>query len=296
MKETATYLGYRAAWRLTRLMPAAAARRLFDVGADRAYRSDGPGVRRLRDNLRRVVGSDPAILEPTVAEGMRSYARYWREVFRLPSTSNQRLLDTMHVDNADLLRAAYDAGNGAIVALPHAGNWDHAGAWAALSGYQLVSVAERLKPERLYHAFLEYRRSLGIEILPTTGGAQSPIDTLAARLRAGGLVVLLADRDLSSRGIPVRFCNDTIRIPPGPALLALRTGAPLFTANLWYTDEQTIARLDPVDLADGDSATEIVAGTCQRIADQFTAGISAHPADWHMLQRVFVPAPARETR
>src|SRR5690606_6127599 len=122
------------------------------------------------------------------------------------------------------------AGRGVIVALPHSGNWDAAGAWVAAHGWPLTTVAERLKPEGLYQRFVAFRNRLGIEIIPTTGSERPPIDLLTERLRAGYVVPLLADRDLSARGVEVTFFGGRTRMPVGPALLALRTGAPLYVA------------------------------------------------------------------
>lgn len=293
MTNRLTELAFGAGWRVTRALPQPVARRLFTYGADRAYRQNGAGVQRLRDNLCRVVGADYPELDDLVARAMRSYARYWMEAFRLPSLGHARIINSISVENADLLKATYEQGNGAIVALPHAGNWDHAGAWACLSGYQLSTVAERLKPEALYQRFLEYRRSLGMEILPATGGERPPLEVLIDRLRSGGLVVLLADRDISSKGLEVSFFGGRIRVPAGPALLALRTGAPLFTAALWYEDDRTRVRVEgPLDLAGVNSASspsrEAVTAVCQQIVDRFAVGIAEHPQDWHMLQRLWL--------
>ena len=116
----------------------------------------------------------------------------------------------------------------------HMGNWDHAGAWATLTGVPVVTVAERLQPERLYERFVAYRQGLGMEILPLTGGESDLLDTLSARLRAGRLVPLLADRDLRASGIEVDLLGEATRMPPGPALLALRTGAALHPVSIWH--------------------------------------------------------------
>jgi KDO2-lipid IV(A) lauroyltransferase len=184
---------------------------------------------------------------------------------------------------------------GTVIALPHGGNWDAAGAWVAANGWPITTVAERLRPERMYERFLEFRRGLGMEILPTTGGARPPIDVLAERVAAGSVVPLLADRDLSSRGVEVTFFGGRARMPPGPALLALRTGAPLYVAHMWYEPERPVAQLDgPIEMpADGPLAGRVREVT-QRVADRLATGIARHPADWHMLQRLWLADAAVE--
>jgi KDO2-lipid IV(A) lauroyltransferase len=172
-----------------------------------------------------------------------------------------------------------------VVALPHAGNWDHAGSYFCSQGIPLVTVVERLKPEKLFLKFLEYRQKIGMEALPLDGRVMG---TLASRLREGKLVALVADRDLSRSGIDVKFFDGTARMPAGPALLALRTGADLITAYVSYTETGIHIDFRKVFIADGETESERVAKTVQLCANNFAAGISAHPQDWHMLQRIWV--------
>jgi phosphatidylinositol dimannoside acyltransferase len=220
--------------------------------------------------------------------GLRSYARYWQEAFRLPSWPRERIMD-FRLDDDHLLFDAYAAGRGVVVALSHAGNWDHAGAWACLNGFRLSTVAERLRPEELYQRFVAYRESLGMEILPLTGGRRPPIDELADRVADGRLVVLLADRDLSARGVPVSFFGGRTKMPVGPALLALRTGAPLLVMNGWYEPGLTRGRMyGPLELPTAGNAAERAAAATQRIADVLAEGIGEHPTDWHTLQRLWL--------
>ncbi|GLY24023.1 phosphatidylinositol mannoside acyltransferase [Micromonospora sp. NBRC 101691] len=287
-------LGYVAGWRLVRALPGPVAATIFRAGADRAHRAGGAGTARLAANLRRVVGPDlpEAELDELVRQGLRSYARYWLEAFRLPSRSHEQLLAGFRlVHGHDLLAADVAAGRGAVVALPHAGNWDAAGAWVAAQGWPITTVAERLRPEAVYERFLAFRRGLGMEILPTHGGERPPFEILVERLGAGHVVPLLADRDLSARGVEVTFFGGRTRMPAGPALLALRTGAPLYVATMWYEPDAPCASIEgPLELPDPDSGPldQRARLLTQRIADGLAAGIARHPEDWHMLQRMWL--------
>ncbi|MGC4893600.1 phosphatidylinositol mannoside acyltransferase [Micromonospora sp. DT31] len=287
-----TEAGFVAGWRLVRALPRPVAAAAFRVGADRAHRRDGAATRRLRANLRRVVGPElpEAELDALVRAGLRSYARYWMEAFRLPGLSRAEILAGFHLDGQELLAADVAAGRGAVVALPHAGNWDAAGAWVAATGWPMTTVAERL-PKGVYERFVTFREGLGMEILPNTGGPRPAFDVLVDRLRAGFVVPLLADRDLSARGVEVDFFGSRTRMPAGPALLAVRTGAPLYVASLWYEPDIACASIDgPLPLPDPDSAPldARVRAVTQRIADGLAAGIARHPQDWHMLQRMWL--------
>ena len=186
---------------------------------------------------------------------------------------------------------AIEAKKGVIVALPHAGNWDHAGAYFCAKGIPLVTVAERLKPEKLFLKFLAYRQAMGMEVLPLDDRV---IGTLAQRLRQGALVALVADRDLSASGIDVDFFNARARMPAGPALLALKTQAPLITAFVSYTETGIHIEFRSVTIPnvgeEGAKVQEIV----QITAKHFQDGISQTPQDWHMLQRIWIDSDFRE--
>ncbi|BCJ55659.1 lipid A biosynthesis lauroyl acyltransferase [Actinoplanes sp. NBRC 14428] len=294
MKDRLTELGYAAGWRLVRVLPLRAARAIFDAGADRAARGNGPGTQRLRRNLRQVVGPamSDADLEDLVRAGLRSYARYWMEAFRLPSQSREQFLTDFHLEQADELHAVMAEGKGMILALPHVANWDAAAAWLVSSGHRMITVAERLKPEGLFERFVAYREKLGMEVVPLTGGPP-PLDVLAEKATQGYAVALLADRDLSARGVEVEFFGGRTRMPAGPALLALRTGAPLYAADLFFTDERTAGRIRRIELATEGALDARVRETTQRMARAFEIGIAEHPQDWHMLQKMWLNQSAR---
>ncbi|MGY0236204.1 phosphatidylinositol mannoside acyltransferase [Longispora urticae] len=280
--------GYTAGWRIVRALPGPVASGLFRAGADRAARRRGPGVQRLEANLRRVAapGTD---IDALVRAGMRSYARYWMEAFRLPSRSRAQILDGFRLEGGETLIQHGKAGEGAVVALPHGGNWDAAGAWAAASGIPLTTVAERLKPEGLYRKFLEFRESLGMSIIPERGGDRPPVEVLVERVQAGHLVPLLADRDLSRRGVEVTFFGGRTRMPAGPALLALRTGAPLYTVSMWYEPDAACGKLvGPLPVPADGTLAERVKVLTQSVADALAVGIAEHPEDWHMLQKLWL--------
>jgi KDO2-lipid IV(A) lauroyltransferase len=271
---------YAAGWAVVRTMPESTARRVFDAGAALAARRGGKGVSRLRSNLARV--APDADLDALTHEALRSYARYWREVFRLPVTPRQVIVDGMHAIHENRARAAIASGRGVVFALPHSGNWDQAGAWFAATGVPFTTVAERLKPESLYDRFLEFRASLGMEVLPLTGGDRPPYDVLIERLEAGRTICLMADRDLTPRGIDVDFFGATARMPAGPASLALKTGAALMPVHLAFRPNGwQVTFYDEVAPTDVTTMTQVM-------ADRFAEGIRGHPADWHMLQRLWL--------
>ncbi|ETB54924.1 lauroyl acyltransferase, partial [Mycobacterium avium 10-5560] len=237
----------------------------------------------LRKNLARVLRVPPTdVPDALMRASLASYARYWREAFRLPSMDltelGRRLQDS--VRGEDNLDAALRAGRGAVIALPHSGNWDMAGVWLAQSHGTFTTVAERLKPESLYRRFIAYRERLGFEVLPLSGGERPPFEVLCDRLRDNRVVCLMADRDLTRTGVQVDFFGEATRMPAGPAKLAIATGAALLPVHVHFEGEGWRFLIYPaLDCSSGD-----VGAITQVLADHFEKNIAAHPEDWHMMQ------------
>ncbi len=283
--DTLSDWSYATGWRLVRAMPEPLARGIAGAGA--RYAALGGGPAQLRKNLARVIGTAPEqVPDSLIRDALASYARYWREAFRLPSMDHvalARRLDAVFI-GAEHFAAAHAAGRGAVMALPHSGNWDMAGVWLAQQYGTFTTVAERLKPESLYDRFIAFRESLGFEVLPLTGGERPPLEVLAERLRANRFVCLMADRDLTRAGVPVQFFGEPTRLPAGPAKLAVETGAPLHPAHVYYDGEDCVVRIDDaIDTGSGD-----IGVITQALADRFAVNIAAHPQDWHMLQPLWL--------
>jgi phosphatidylinositol dimannoside acyltransferase len=303
LRERLIGTAFGAGWTLVRRMPESWAHALFMAGAEIAWRRQGRGVEVLEGNLVRVLRTeggdskggteiDGKELRAVSREVLRSYARYYLEAFRLQGIPRQRILDGMHVNqpNVDLTLEHLRNGRGVIYALPHMGNFEQAGLWINLAGAgSLTTVAERLRPESVYERFLEFRRDLGMEVLPTTGGPH-PFGVMAQRLRAGKLVCIVADRDLSDTGIEVDFFGEKALMPAGPAALAVQTGAALMPVGCWFVDETEWAAhvYDEIPVpATGDRKQKVAAMT-QQLATVYEEAIREHPTSWHMLQKLFV--------
>lgn len=292
LSERLTGVAYSLGWKVICRVPESWARGAFMFAVGIAWRRQGPRVQVLEGNLRRVTG--PAAtgkeLRALSREGLRSYARYWLEVFRLPVISRERILGDMRCTGEERTAFAHLArGSGVVFALPHMGNWEHAGAWIVARGADnFTTVAERLKPESVYDKFVAFRESLGMEVLPATGGV-SRFGVLAQRLRSGRLVCLLADRDVTGAGIEVEFFGEKARMMGGPAALAVQTGAALMPVTLWYEGACWGAHIhEEIPVPGEGTRQQQIAAMTQQVAAVFESGIRAHPEDWHMLQRVFI--------
>ena len=280
--------GYATGWGVVRTMPEGAARWLFRSAADLAARREGPRTRQLRRNLARVVPqAGEAELDELVGGGLRSYARYWRETFRLPGMDHKAICRQVGETfvNRSMLDEALSRGKGLVLALPHTGNWDVSGIWLANQYGTFTTVAERLQPESLFRRFVGYRESLGFEILAANGTDVSAYRLLIERLRQNRMVCLPADRDLSRRGIPVTFFGERTRMPAGPARLAAMTGATLLVVQQSFTEDGWgVGVHSPMIVHE----REEIPAVTQRMADAFAADIAANPVDWHMLQPLWL--------
>ncbi len=286
MGEQISYLAYLIGWKIVGALPEKSAYSFFTQIAAVMYRRNGKSVRRLRSNysvVRPELSSTE--LEALVLSGLESYLRYWCDTFRIHRWSQARIASTVSLNNDHLLRQPMIDGRGVVIALPHSGNWDHAGAYFCQQGIPLVTVAEILKPEKLFKKFLIYREKMGFEVLGLDSRA---FVTLIKRARERRLIALVADRDLSDSGIEVNFFGHTAKMPAGPAVLAIREGLPLVVAHVTYSQNGIHIDFTQVDLPiDGDEESRIKE-TVQRSADIFAKGIAKKPEDWHMLQRIWI--------
>jgi len=294
---------FRAGWRGTRLLPERVAYRLFDLVALLAHTRGGRDVETMRANYARVRPElDQAASEGLVRAGMRSYLRYWCDAFRLPDRSAAELAALVRCEHDEPVRADVAAGRGQVLFLGHLGNWDTAGAWATGHLAPVTTVAERLRPEELYAEFLAFREALGMTILPLTGEA-AVFGRLVRAVRAGAFVPLLADRDLTDTGLEVDFCGHRAAMAPGPAALAVSTGAPLRPVTVRYEARadrppgpagyRIVISFGPQvrDPQQGSVADRVAAMT-QQCADYLAQAVRQHTQDWHMMQPVFTePGP-----
>jgi KDO2-lipid IV(A) lauroyltransferase len=309
MRERLASAAFGAGWALVCRLPEPVARALFNAGADLAWRKQGAGVQVLEGNLIRVFRTDPAASEEVTGSGpadpdgkelrtlsravLRSYARYYLETFRMQVIPAGRIATGMHINfaQADLTLEHMKNGRGVIYALPHMGDFEQAGRWVIGYGVgSLTTVAERLKPESVFQRFLAFRQGLGMEVLPTTGGGPHPFGVMAQRLRAGKLVCLVADRDLSDTGIAVDFFAEKALFPAGPAALAVQTGAALMPVACWFVGQAEWGAhiYDEIPVPAAGSRKEKIDAMTQSLAAVFEQAIREHPQDWHMLQKVFV--------
>jgi phosphatidylinositol dimannoside acyltransferase len=240
-------------------------------------------------NLSRITGLEPGspALEKLIVDAYRSYARYWLETFRLVREGKEFFLERFGCVDKHNLDGVLERGKGAVVAVGHLGNWDAAGAWVGATGRRLVTVAEVLKPKRMFDFFVNHRARLGMTIFAAESGVT---DKLVASVESGAVVAILGDRDLKGRGPLVEFFGEPVHLPAGPAAVALRAGVPLIVAGVyerrlpdgrrgWVAHMST-----PIELPEGKTTDEAIAFLTQEMARLLEDFIARHPEQWHVFQ------------
>lgn len=235
--------------------------------------------------------ADPTLsglaLRRAVQESYDSYARYYVESFRLPHLSRRRVEAGLVTEGyEEYVVPALERGNGVILALPHLGGWEWAGRWLTDRGHRVTAVVERIEPPELFEWFAELRAELGMTVVPLDGGAAK---ALLGALQRNEVVCLLCDRDIQRNGVEVEFFGERTTLPAGPALLGLRTGAPVLPTAVYFTrrtgDGHYGLVRPPLDTArTGASLREDVARVTQDLARELEVLIGRAPAQWHLQQ------------
>jgi KDO2-lipid IV(A) lauroyltransferase len=293
-KETAAFWAYRGLERIAMSLPERVGRRVFSAFAGLAHRRLH-GVRAtVAANQARVLGLEPKDerVRLSTREAFDLYGRYWYDTFRiraLPSDVVNARTDMVDVHNID---EALEKGRGCICVLPHMGNWDVAGHYLAVNGYPLAAVAEELRPPRLSELFLRHREELGIRIIPLSRNGHVG-QQLKQLLSENWIVALVADRDLTGRGVEVEMFGATRRVPAGPALLSLTSDAPLLVCPVYTLADGWQVRIGPPRELErsGDTRADVTA-LSRLMAAEFERAIAAKPSDWHLFQPGWETAPA----
>jgi phosphatidylinositol dimannoside acyltransferase len=283
--DEAAVAAYKAGSRVARVLPGPAASFAGWAAGLGMANVDAQRRRMVARHLQRIHGGQLSRFElwRAVQRSFESYARYWVEALRLPGITPTELDAGMSVEGFDQIDRALERGTGAILALAHLGGWDWGGAWMATQGFRMTVVVEPLEPPEMFEWFADFRRSLGMSIVPLgpeAGGA------VLKALRNNEIVGLLCDRDISGGGVEVEFFGERTTLPAGPATLALRTGAPLLPAAVYFEDHgrhRGVIR-PALDLTRQGSLREDVARLTQALAAELEELIRPAPEQWHVFQ------------
>ncbi|HEX5938555.1 MAG TPA: phosphatidylinositol mannoside acyltransferase [Actinomycetota bacterium] len=282
--EWGTYLVYRFMSWLGPLLPTRSGRAAYEA-AGRLFFHVASGARAtVLANQAQVLGRpvDDPLVRASTREAFATYARYWFDTFNVLGWDDERVLSSFRFEGVELVEKGLADGKGVLIALPHTGNWDVGGRAMGLRVGPVVSVAEHLKPERLFRLFLEHRELLRMEIIDLASdhvGRQ-----LTKKLEENRVVALVADRDLSGGGVEVEMFGRTRRMPAGPALLSLSSGAPLLSGPTFTTKEGWVEVLSEVSIEPTGRRKDDIVALTRALASSFERAIASAPSDWHLFQ------------
>jgi KDO2-lipid IV(A) lauroyltransferase len=288
--------GFLVAMKVSRFFPVWLIRLVAGFGSWVAWARRGKGVTRLEDNYHRVTGLEGRELRRLSRRGMSSAGRYYAEVLELPRMTGAQIDARMRVVGIEESRAAMEKAGRMCVALGHSGNWDLVGAWTCRNLGTVRTVAEVLKPREVFDEFVRLREGVGMTVLGFEGGGTFR-QLMSIALRDGGVVALLADRDLSGTGVEVEMWGRKVRVAPGPAAFAIATNTTLavlyaryeriYGARRWAARSRWGSVMEfggVIPVPDGTKAEQI-AQMSQAWATILANSIATYPEDWHMLQR-----------
>jgi lauroyl/myristoyl acyltransferase len=286
LADAVTVGGFRLGSVAARLTPgplAAATASLLGAGASVTSAERRQLIQR---HLRRVnPGVRASELRLQTQAAFDSYARYYVESFRLPSMSARAVERGFTKDGYQHILRGLEAGNGVILALPHLGGWEWAGRWMTDQGHRLTVVVEALDPPELFEWFVDLRQRLGMTVVPLGPSAAGAV---MRALRNNEVVCLLCDRDLEHTGVEVEFFGERTTLPAGPAMLGLRTGAPILPTAVYFTPRynghHAIVRPPVPAQRIADSLRDDVSRVTQSLARELELLIRRHPEQWHLFQ------------
>lgn len=276
---------YRLGATLARWLPQFVIDVIVELGARLAIRVSPSRARMAGRNLARAHGRPPdeGASRREVLACFRTYGHYWAESFRLPSLAPSVVDAGFDVTGYGHIARAHAQGRGVILALPHLGGWEWSGFWLTeVMGMPVTAVVEAIEPPDLRDFFLGLRQSIGINVVILGPGAGMAV---SAALRRGDIVCLLADRDIEGTGVATDFFGEITTLPSGPAVLGLRTGAPVLPAAVYFDGRRHHAVVRPplpVERRDGFRAD--VARVTAALAGELEELVRAAPDQWHLLQ------------
>lgn len=283
MRDLLVYIGLRAGVALVGALPKRAAQWAGSAFGVVWHLVDRSRRKMATRHMSRVLGPDADAVGASRAV-MRSYGRYLAEALWARGRRVPDMLANTTNEGLEMVIEARDQGRGMIYALPHMGNWEAAAPVAVNEGIPVVAVAEDLDNKRLTAWFTELRAEFGIEIVLATGRVEV-MRSLEAAIAANKAVALLSDRDLKGRGVEVEFFGEKTTFPPGPATLAVKTGAPLFpVATFFRGDGHHVVIRPPLPVPSAESRSEQIRLLTEALVTELEKLILEAPQQWHMVQ------------
>lgn len=274
---------------LTPILPAPAGYLLCRIIGCIFYVANLRARRQILDNFRRVMpGSSWFERQHAASRVFVTVITNYYDLLRLRTVDRNRLLDLVDVHGQEHLDHALALGRGVVILSAHMGNFGVVGQFPAVQGTEAAVIAERIDPPELFGYMSRLRSAMGLEVLPPGRDAIGPILRL---LRRNGVLLVAGDRDVNHQGMLVDFFGEPASLPPGPILLAMRSGAaliPAFTIRT-ATRRSSVFVQPPLTLVRTRDHDADLRHNLRTMANCLEQMIRADPGQWAVLQRVWGP-------
>jgi lauroyl/myristoyl acyltransferase len=290
-------LGLEIVDRIVAALPSRAAYTLADLAGTTWHRLAPERRRLVAGNLARVCA---ATGRPTrgrafnelVRSAFRNHARYYVELLRAPHYPADRMSEIVEVPSWEQFAPALRAGPGVFIG-SHLGNFEPFGGFLAAHGFRPLVPAEEIEPRALFEFLASRRGGGGVELVPLSRAGRP----ISERLRAGGTVGIIGDRDLPGDGHPVTMFGHPTTVPLGPAALVVAYGAALIVGRcLRIGPDRFRAEGELFDAKPTGDRRADAAALATRIAARFERDIGEAPEQWWGAFQSFWPDLRGEAR
>lgn len=212
-------------------------------------------------------------------KSFKSFSIALIEILAIPSLNRPEMMQKVNCLNKEIIKERYNEGKGVILLSAHFGNWEYVAASVSLQIDTPFSVI--VKPQRNPYvtAWLNNARTKWINTVVPLGIS---IRQIFKELKSKNIVAMVADQRGPVDGIRVQFFGRPVSVYPGPAMLALKTGAPiLYGITVRQPDYSYVAIMKEISMDNlPDSDEEKIVEISQRHTSYLEEVIREHPEQW----------------
>lgn len=153
-----------------------------------------------------------------------SFAISLVEILYLPWMKKEEMAKSVDISNLQLINDAHQRGKGVILLSAHFGNWEYIAASASLQLNKKFSIIVKNQRNRLVNDWMNRMRTKWLNEVIPLGVSIRNIYTV---LKNNGIAAMVADQRGPEEGLKLEFFGKKTSVYTGPAVLSLKTGAPI---------------------------------------------------------------------
>ncbi|MEJ5261622.1 MAG: lysophospholipid acyltransferase family protein [Ignavibacterium sp.] len=213
-----------------------------------------------------------------------SFAISLVEILYLPWMTETEMKNSVAIENLELIEEKNKLGNGVILLSAHFGNWEYIAASASLKLNKKFHIIVKNQRNKYVNDWMNKMRTRWLnEVVPLGVSVRN----IYSVLKNNGIAAMVADQRGPEEGLKLDFFGKKTSVYTGPAVLALKTGAPVIfgipVRQEDYTYKSTLTELDKTNLPDDEE--EKVKVLTERMIKYLEKIISEHPEQWLWMHR-----------